>query len=129
MYNRVARDMKPIIYLVDDDNELLIALSTLLSDFDAQIKCFTSAEAFLKETINTNTACLLLEAHLPGLCGVPLMEYLITQGRSIPTIMMSKNSDIPTAVSAMQAQAVDFIEKPYDADILHNQVADMLRQY
>lgn len=121
--------IKPIIYLIDDDEGLLHGLSHLLSGLDAQIKCFTSAETFLEETIHTNAACLLLEAHLPDLCGVELMESLLRQGHNIPTIVMAKMSDIPTAVRAMQAKAVDFIEKPYDEHILLKQVEKILEQY
>jgi two-component system response regulator FixJ len=129
MYPSDASDLKPIIYLIDDDEGLLDALSDLLNFVDVQIKRFNSAESFLSETIHTNAALLLVEAHLPGLSGVELMEYLLSKGHNIPTIVMANLSDVPTAVRAMQAKALDFIEKPYDEHALLKQVERILRQY
>ncbi|MFT5313208.1 MAG: FixJ family two-component response regulator [Paraglaciecola sp.] len=129
MHSSIASELKPTIYLIDADQVILHGLSNKLSALDAQIKCFTSAESFLKEKINTHSACLLLEAHLPGLCGIDLMKCLLQQGHNIPTIMLSRKSDIPTAVRAMQAKAIDFIEKPYNEDALLEQVEKILQQH
>jgi FixJ family two-component response regulator len=107
----------------------LNGLSTLLRSLDVQIKCFTSAETFLNEFIHTNAALLLFETHLPSLGGVELMEYLSRQGHKIPTIVMASISDVSKAVPAMQAKAMDFIEKPFDQHNLLKQVEKILKQY
>jgi FixJ family two-component response regulator len=121
--------IRPLIYIIDHDEHALASLASLLAPLNASIKSFTSAESFLKEFINTNKACLLLEAHLPGLGGIELMEYLMSQGHNIPTIVMANVSDIPTAVRAMQAKAIDFVEKPYIEHLVLKQVKKILEQY
>ncbi|MFT4941003.1 MAG: two-component system response regulator FixJ [Paraglaciecola sp.] len=104
-----------IIYLVDHDEHALASLASLLAPLNATIKSFTSAESFLKHKVSERSACLLLEAHLQDVSGsgIALLEKLVRQGHTIPTIVMTSISDIPTAVRAIQASAVDFIEKPY----------------
>lgn len=119
---------KPKIYLVDHDQHALDALTLLLSPLGACIKCYTSAEHFLKEFTHSSNACLLLEAHLPEFGGIQLMEHLLQQGQSIPTIVIANSSDVPMAVRAMQAKAVDFIEKPYIEQVLLRKVEDILQR-
>lgn len=121
--------IKPLIYLIDHDKSALDTLADLLTPLDASIKCFTSAESFLEEFIHSNNSCLLLEAHLPSFSGLELMEYLLDRGLNIPTIVMASISDVPTAVRAMQAKAIDFIEKPYVEQILLEKVEQILEKY
>jgi FixJ family two-component response regulator len=121
--------IKPMIYLIDNDDHALDSLSTLLGPLNATIKSFTSAESFLLHPFDSELSCLLLEAHLPGISGVELLEHLRQTGHDIPTIVLAKMSDIPTAVRAMQANAIDFIEKPYVDHVVFNQVQKIIEQY
>jgi FixJ family two-component response regulator len=118
----------PQIYLVDHDHDALDVLTSLLAPLNASIKCFISAETFLKEYTNTNNACLLIEADLPGFSGIQLMEYLLKQGQQIPTIVMTDSSDVPMAVRAMQAKAVDYIERPFIEQVLFRKVEEIIKR-
>jgi FixJ family two-component response regulator len=128
--NRIPTS-QPVIYLVDHDECELASLSSLLAPLNATIQCFTSAESFLKHKISENSACLLLEAHLQEVndSGIELLENLVQQGHTIPTIVLASISDIPTAVRAIKASAVDFIEKPYVEHLLLMKVKTILQQY
>jgi FixJ family two-component response regulator len=121
---------QPIIYLVDHDENSLASLATLFAPLDAKIKCFTSAESFLSHGHSKDKACLLIEAHLQEVSqsGIVLLESMVRQGQQIPTIVLANLSDIPTAVRAMQASAIDFIEKPYVEHILLMKVNTLLHQ-
>ncbi|MFT5676066.1 MAG: two-component system response regulator FixJ [Paraglaciecola sp.] len=130
-----APTRQAIIYLVDHDKHSLASLSSLLTPLNATIKCFTSAESFLEQKICKNAACLLLEAHLQEVSesGIELLENMVRQSQLIPTIILASSSDadseIPTAVRAIKASALDFIEKPYVEHLAFMKVKTILQQY
>lgn len=101
-----------IIYLVDDDAELREGLRQTLEASLRHVIDFDSCEAFLTADPAPNEACLILDASLPGMDGLTLLEHLRTSHRKLPTIMLTGHSDIAMAVKAMKAGAVDFLEKP-----------------
>ena len=121
---------QPVIYLVDHDENSLASLSSLFTPLNAKIKCFTSAENFLEHKIIESPACLLLEANLQEVSqsGIVLLENMVRLDLQIPTIVLASFSDIPTAVRAMQANAIDFIEKPYVEHLLLLKVNTLLQQ-
>jgi two-component system response regulator FixJ len=90
------------------------------------IKSYRSAESLLDETINPNAGCMIVENCLPGMSGIELMGTLQQQGISLPTILLARFSDVPTAVKAMQAGAVDFIDKPFVDRVLLARVQQVL---
>jgi two-component system CheB/CheR fusion protein len=102
-----------IIYVVDDDNLLRNALRLLLEDDGRTVEDYPACEAFLEAYRPGRDACLLIDAYLPGMSGLELLQQLHDSGRQLPAIMMTGNSDVPTAVLAMKAGARDFIEKPF----------------
>ena len=73
---------------------------------------YASCEAFLKAFDPGKSACLLIDAYLPGMSGLELLEKLHNEGHHLPAIMITGNADVPMAVQAMKAGALDFIEKP-----------------
>ena len=73
---------------------------------------YASCEAFLKAFDPGKSACLLIDAYLPGMSGLELLEKLHNDGHRLPAIMITGNADVPMAVQAMKAGALDFIEKP-----------------
>jgi two-component system CheB/CheR fusion protein len=115
------------VFVVDDD----AALRTLLGEvFEAEgyrVRCFGDCESFLKAAESDANACLLLDAHLPGMSGFALLETLSAAGRRLPAIMITGQGDVKMAVRAMQAGVVDFIEKPAGADELRSCVARALK--
>ena len=100
------------IFVVDDDNELRDAMRSLLEDDGRTVEDYPTCEAFLDAYHPGSDACLLVDAYLPGMSGLELLQRLHDTGQRLPAIMMTGNSDVPMAVQAMKAGALDFIEKP-----------------
>jgi FixJ family two-component response regulator len=102
----------PVVFIVDDDAEVRAAIRSVLEDEGQCVQEFASCEAFLEHHVSDHVGCLLLDAYLPAMNGLQLLQKLQKLDCTIPTIMMTGNSDVPMAVDAMKAGAVDFIEKP-----------------
>ena len=100
------------IYLVDDDTLMRTAMREVLQQAGWTVLDFAACEAFLAAYQPGGEACLLLDAYLPGMSGMQLLQRMAVAGPHLPTIMMTGNSDVPMAVEAMRAGAADFIEKP-----------------
>ncbi len=100
------------IIVVDDDEQVREAIHTVLEDEGRIVESYASCEAFLKAFDPDKAACLLIDAYLPGMSGLGLLEKLRHDGHRLPAIMITGNADVPMAVQAMKAGALDFIEKP-----------------
>ena len=109
---------KPVVYVVDDDEAVRTSLATLLTlhGFDAQV--FESGRAFLDRLEPAVPACALVDVKMPGLDGIGLLERMSQAGIAVPVIMMTGFGEVPIAVKAMKAGAVDFLEKPLDEEEL-----------
>jgi len=107
-----ANDSKPIIFVIDDNPQVREGLCSLLEEDGREVQSYETAEAFLAEYDPSREGCLLLDAYLPGMTGLELLERLHAEGRQIPAIMITGNSDVTIAVHAMKAGALDFLEKP-----------------
>src|SRR6185369_2333470 len=101
-----------VIYLVDDDAQVRESLREALEDDGRLVEDYGSCEAFLAAYRPGHGACLLIDAYLPGMSGIDLLRRLRIENHALPSIMITGNSDVPIAVEAMKAGAVDFIEKP-----------------
>jgi two-component system response regulator FixJ len=119
---------KPIVYIVDGDHKVLCSLSELLEQHDVIVKAFGSAEDFLNTKLRSRAACLIVEVNLPNMDGIELLEHINSLGVRLPTIVLSSGSDVFMAVRAMQAEAIDFIEKPFIENTLIKKVLDILNQ-
>jgi two-component system CheB/CheR fusion protein len=100
------------IFVVDDDDRIREALRAVLEDDGRVVEAYASCEAFLEAFRPGPAACLLIDAYLPGMSGIELLRRLHDDGHRLPSIMITGNSDVPMAVEAMKAGALDFIEKP-----------------
>jgi len=108
------------IYVIDDDAGIRVALRAVFEEQGWKVFDFNSAEDFLvvyrgdrpREPRQVEVQCLLVDAYLPGMSGLELLQSLHEAGDKLPSIMMTGNSDVPMAVKAMQAGASDFVEKP-----------------
>ena len=100
------------IIVVDDDDLVCEAIRAVLEDDGRVVESYPSCEAFLKAFDPAKTACLLIDAYLPGMSGLQLLEKLHREGQHLPAIMITGNADVHMAVQAMKAGALDFIEKP-----------------
>jgi len=110
----------PTVYLVDDDQSVLRALSRLLRSAGYHAKQFSSAEEFLlyRGSFPNVPGCAIVDLKLPGLNGLELQERLNQQKEPLPVIFLTGHGDIPSSVRAMKLDAVDFLTKPVCADDL-----------
>jgi two-component system CheB/CheR fusion protein len=106
------------VFVVDDDPQICGAVAAVLEDSGRTVETYPSCEAFLAGYRPEPDACLLLDAYLPGMSGLDLLQRLRGDDRALPTIMMTGESDVSLAVEAMKAGAVDFIAKPVRRDEL-----------
>jgi two-component system CheB/CheR fusion protein len=101
-----------VVYVVDDDSHVREGIREVLEDDGRVVEDFADGESFLEAYRPGRPACLLIDAYLPGMSGLELLRSLRDAGHQLPAIMITGNSDVPIAVQAMKAGALDFIEKP-----------------
>jgi FixJ family two-component response regulator len=103
------------VYLLDDDPEMVKALTRLLRAKHFEVRGFTSVQAFLQAGLPCVDACLVLDVAMPELDGLELQRRLTHQGVLIPIVFLTGHGDIPMGVRAIKAGATDFLTKPVDA--------------
>jgi FixJ family two-component response regulator len=109
----------PIVFVVDDDTAIREALASLIGSVGLRVECFASSQEFLRRRNIDGPSCLVLDVRMPGLSGFELQRELDRVQRSIPIIYITAHGDIPMAVQAMKAGAIDFLSKPFrDEDLL-----------
>src|SRR6185437_13147728 len=96
----------------DDDRSLRETMRELLQAEGRTVESFASGEAFLKAYHPGSDGCLLVDAGMPGMSGIELLQRIKTEGHRLPAIMITGDGDVSMAVQAMRAGATDFIEKP-----------------
>jgi FixJ family two-component response regulator len=112
-------DLEPIVYIVDDDAGVRKATDSLIRSVGLKVRTFVSADEFLRAKLPSVPGCLILDVRMPGESGIDLQNELLRMGNSIPIIFITGHGDIPMAVSAMKAGAVEFLTKPFrDQDLL-----------
>jgi FixJ family two-component response regulator len=111
-------DDKPKVYIVDDDPTICKAMSVVIGAQGFCVETFGRAETFLECFDPDVLGCLLLDLRLPGMGGLQLLRDDRNIAYHLPTIILTGNSDVTLAVSAMKAGAMDFIQKPYDREQL-----------
>ena len=111
-------DLKPTVFVIDDDDSLRKSLSRLLRSAGYLAETFSSAEEFLGREHFNGIGCLLLDVKMPGLSGMDLQEELGQANCSMPIIFITGHGNIPMGVQAMKRGAVDFLTKPFDDEEL-----------
>ena len=109
---------RPQIHIVDDDEAARESLSFLLGAAGHAVKTFDSAGAFLEALAGVEVSCVVTDIRMPGVDGLELMRRLTAGGHRFPVIMITGHGDVPLAVEAMKLGAFDFLEKPFDGDIV-----------
>ncbi|MEX0308423.1 MAG: response regulator transcription factor [Ruegeria sp.] len=107
-----------VVYIVDDDEDVRIALSRSLSKRGMQVEHFPDAQTFLNQVHEDAKGCLILDYGMPGMDGLELQEHLNRRDSTIPIIFISGHGGIPESVRATKAGAIDFLEKPFDLKVL-----------
>jgi FixJ family two-component response regulator len=112
-------DQKPVVLIVDDDLAVREALDALLRSVDLHVETFGSAQEFMSGNLPTAPSCLVLDVRMPGLSGLDLQEELVKEQVNIPIIFLTGHGDVPMAVRALRAGAVNFLMKPFrEQDLL-----------
>ncbi len=119
-------DATAVVYIVDDDPQVCESLTMLVRSMNLHAETCPSAEVFLDKFQNAPPLpkCVVLDVRMPGLSGLGVQEMLRSQGDSTPVIMISGCADIPIAVQAMSAGAMDFLEKPFSRQALMARVQE-----
>jgi len=118
----------PIVYVVDDDAAIRVALGRLLSSADMESQAFATAEAFLQSDFAQRPTCLLLDVNLSVGNGFDLQSELLRRGHGFPIIFMTGFGTIPMSVRAIKAGAHEFLTKPFEPDTLVDLVRQALHQ-
>ena len=119
-------DLPPIVYVVDDDPAVRGAICFLVSSLGYASRAFACAQALLEALDEARPACLVRDVRLPGLSGLALQRELGLRQSVAKVIFISGHGDIPKAVRAVRAGAIDFIEKPFDDQVLLDRIAEAL---
>jgi FixJ family two-component response regulator len=117
------------IFIVDDDQSVREALSMVLSLEGYHVSGFSEGSSFLAAARARTPACIILDVHMPGRSGLDILKELNAQNYGAPIFIISGQGDIPMAVEAIKNGALDFIEKPFDADTVVTRVRDAIAAF
>lgn len=106
------------VFVVDDDPAIRKSLRWLIESVGLKVQTHELASEFLERYSPDSPGCLVLDVRIPGMSGLELQEKLRERGYDIPVIIVSGYGDVPMAVRAMKAGAIDFLEKPVSDQVL-----------
>ena len=104
----------PTVYVVDDDVSIRESLSSLIRAEGLAVEVFASPLEFLSLERLKDFSCVVLDVRMPGLDGLSLQDELTRRGWEVPIIFITGHGDVPDAVRAMKAGAIDFLKKPFE---------------
>lgn len=108
----------PVIYVVDDDDAVRQSLEFLLKTVGIKVRSFESGKAFLDVLPQIRSGCVLTDVRMPEVTGIDVLKKVKATNPDLPVIVITGHGDISLAVEAMKIGAVDFLEKPFDDDLL-----------
>lgn len=108
---------EPTVYVIDDDAAVRDSTAFLLETADLKARTYESAEAFLAEAGRV-AGCIITDVRMPGMDGLELARRVRDGGSNEPVIVITGHADVPLAIEAMRAGVVDFVEKPFDDEVL-----------
>jgi two-component system response regulator FixJ len=109
---------KELVHVIDDDDAVRQSLEFLLRSARLEVRTYESAVAFLKTLPDIPFGCVITDVRMPELSGIDLLRRLRELGVAMPVIVITGHGDVPLAVEAMKVGAVDFLEKPFDDEVL-----------
>lgn len=107
-----------VIFVVEDDEAFRDSLKALLESSGLTVETYASGGEFLQAYNSDLSGCLLLDIRMPGIGGLELLEKLAGANSNLPAIIMTSHGDVPKAVKAMKAGAIDFLEKPFRDEVV-----------
>ena len=120
---------KGLVHVIDDDEGLRESLAFLLRTAGIAVKSFSSAAAFLDTLPDASLSCVITDVRMPDISGIDLLRRLKEIKIAAPVIVITGHGDIALAVEAMKIGAVDFLEKPFDDEVLLASVEAALRRH
>lgn len=118
--------VEPKVYIVDDDEAVRRGLGALLTVRGHVVETYASAEDFLARLPAGAAGCALIDLRMPGMGGLELQRELKRRGHALGVVVITGHGDVPVAVAALKAGAVDFLEKPFDSDAILASIAEAL---
>lgn len=109
---------KRLVHIVDDEEAIRRSARFMLSTSGYAVECWESGATFLKGVRQADPGCILLDVRMPEMDGLEVQQQLNERGVTMPVIILTGHGDVSTAVQAMKAGAVDFIEKPFEKAVL-----------
>ncbi len=117
---------KGIVHVIDDDEALRESLAFLLRTANIEVRTYPSAVAFLDALPDARASCVITDVRMPGMSGIELLRRLQELKIAMPVIVITGHGDVPLAVEAMKIGALDFLEKPFDDEVLLTSVRSAL---
>ena len=123
----MSSDVK-LVHLVDDDGAIRRSVGFMLKTSGFTVRTYESGVDLMKAVGDLEAGCILLDIRMPGMDGIEVQKSLREKGVTLPVIIMTGHGDVGLAVKAMKAGAVDFIEKPFDKDLLLSSLEEGFRR-
>ena len=118
-----------VVHVIDDDADVRQSLAFLLSTAGLAVRVHDSAVTFLEALPEIREGCVVTDIRMPGIDGLELQRRLGELKRRLPVIVMTGHGDVPLAVEAMKAGAIDFIEKPFDDEVMLSAIRAALTRH
>lgn len=115
------------VYVIDDDEAVRASTAFLLETANLKVRTYESAETFLAER-DRAPGCIITDVRMPGINGLELARRIRDSGSNEPVIVITGHADLPLAIEAMRAGVIDFVEKPFDDEVLLGSISRVLGQ-
>jgi two-component system response regulator FixJ len=128
IHRKMKVTSRKCVAIVDDDEAVRLSTADLIQRLGFDTKLFKSGEVFLESADLAEISCILLDFQMPGRDGLAVLRALAERGDSPPVLVLTAHGGIPAAVEAIKLGAHDFMEKPYDADVLLAKIGEAMQQ-
>jgi len=119
---------QPTVFIVDDEPAVRDSLCLLVKSMGLLVETFASGQEFLDAYDPSRAGCLVVNVRLPGMSGLELHDRLAQQGCHIPVIVITGHADVPMAVRAMKAKVFEFLEKPFNDQVMLESIQMALKE-
>jgi two-component system, LuxR family, response regulator FixJ len=116
------------VHVIDDDEAVRESIDFLLRSAGLSVRTYDSAASFLEAAPKIAAGCIITDVRMPGLSGIDLLRRLQEMRIGLPVIVITGHGDVPLAVEAMKCGAIDFLEKPFDDDVMLASVRSALNR-
>lgn len=114
--------MNPTVFIIDDEPEMRNSLKWLMDSVKLNTELYDSGKSFLENYDRNRLGCVLIDVRMPDISGLELLDILNDRKSRLPTIIITGHGDVPMAVRAMKSGAKDFILKPFNSQMLIEQI-------